>query len=156
MIRECNIRVRIYGSREELHSSLLELAEGDSRIQFLGPFDFEELPAIMKDISAVVIPSIYYEPYPLVMLIALAYGKPVIASRIGGIPEVVEDGVNGFLFQMGSFSELAKIMKQIALAPEIVEKLRRNIVSPRRVEEEALDYENIYNRLVQHAKPGHS
>jgi glycosyltransferase involved in cell wall biosynthesis len=46
----------------------------------------------------------------MVVLEAMALGKPVIGSRIGGIPEQVEDGVTGFLFQMGNVAELAEKM----------------------------------------------
>jgi len=145
-----NLTLRIYGSpagQIVYHNALLDLAQGDERIEFLEPFDIRQLPAIMRDISAIVIPSVYYEPYPLVMLIALAYRIPLIASNIGGIPEVVKDDFNGFLFKPGDADQLTSIIERIAREPQILETLRTNIVSPRRTEEEALDYENIYRSL---------
>ena len=146
-----NISLKVYGSyREEWDYSkeLFNLAHGDERILFLDPFDMKALPDIMKNISVIVIPSVYYDNYPLVMLIGLAYKVPVIGSNIGGIPEVIQHGVNGFLFDTGQEDELAQIIEEIARQPQIVESLRRNITAPRRTEEEALDYENIYMNLA--------
>lgn len=146
-----NLTLKIYGSpagQTDYHNTLLDLAQGDKRIEFLEPFDIGQLPAIMRDISAIVIPSVYYEPYPLVMLIALAYRIPLIASNIGGIPELVKDGLNGFLFKPGDADQLAKVIEKIARNPQVLEELRKNIVTPRRTEEEALDYENIYRKLT--------
>ena len=146
-----NIRLKVYGSpgdQPAYFKALLDLAQGDDRIQFLDPFEIEALPEIMKDISVIVIPSTYYENYPLVMLIALAYKVPAIVSNIGGMPEVIKEGFNGFLFEMGDTAELTEIIERIAREPGILERLKRNIVLPRRTEEEALDYENIYKELA--------
>ena len=147
-----NLKVKIYGStREQLDYSqaLLDLAQGDDRILFLDHFEIEKLPEIMRDVSAIVIPSAYYENYPLVMLIALAYKVPPIVSNIGGMPEVVKNGFNGFVFEMGNHAELASIMQRIVEKPQILDELRANIMAPRRTEQEALDYENIYRKLVK-------
>jgi len=146
-----NIRLKIYGSdygQGDYFKALLALAQGDDRIQFLDPFNIEMLPEIMRDISVMVIPSTYYENYPLVMLIALAYKVPPVVSRIGGMLEIIKQGYNGFVFDVGDAEDLASIIAQIAGEPEILETLRKNIVTPRRTEEESLDYENIYMRLA--------
>ncbi|MGP8069525.1 MAG: glycosyltransferase, partial [Candidatus Bathyarchaeia archaeon] len=95
----------------------------------------------------------YYDNFPLVTLMGLAYKIPVIGSDIGGIPEVVQDGKNGFLFKPGRSDVLASVIERIAANPQILQSLRENIVSPRRVEEEALDYENIYTKMTTQAFP---
>jgi glycosyltransferase involved in cell wall biosynthesis len=151
-LAHCDFRVKIYGSpyaQWDYFKSLVDLTEGDERIQFPGAFDLERSWEIMCGISALVIPSVYYENYPLVMLLAFAHKVPVIASNIGGMPELIRDGENGFLFEMGNYRELAGIMEKIAKDPGILHILRANITSPRRIEEEALDYETIYKELVQ-------
>jgi glycosyltransferase involved in cell wall biosynthesis len=81
-------------------------------------------------------------------VIGLAYRVPVIGSRIGGIPEIIDHGVNGLLFQPGNSDELASVIEGVAKEPEIIQRLAENIVTPRRTEEEALDYENIYMKLT--------
>jgi glycosyltransferase involved in cell wall biosynthesis len=146
-----NARLRIYGSHDpqsDYFNRLLELAQGDERIQFMDAFAIQSLPKVMTDVSVIVIPSVYYEPYPLVMLISLAYKIPPIVSNIGGMPEVVKDGFNGFLFEPGDAAQLTNVIERIAREPQVLQELRTNIVSPRRTEEEALDYENIYRRLI--------
>jgi glycosyltransferase involved in cell wall biosynthesis len=144
------MKVKIYGSPGEqyYYETLLDLAGGDDRIQFMGYFKDEELPGIMSNSSALVIPSTYYENYPLAMITALAYRVPLIVSDIGGMREVIRSGVNGFTFQIGNYNELANIMENIATHPEILQNIRKKIEQPRRIEEEALDYENIYRQLT--------
>ena len=147
------VTLRVHGSihqHPDYSTKTLRLAQGDNRIRFLQPFDISDLPTVMKSISVLVVPSIYYENYPLVLLIAQAYKVPVIASKIGGMPEVIQDGINGFLFEPGDSNHLATIIEKIAEEPDIVQRLRENIMSPRRLEEEALDYENIYRTLTSH------
>jgi len=151
-VRNPTLLVKIYGSikdQPDYSWSLMDLAAGDERVRFLGSFGIERMPEIMSDLSALVIPSTYYENYPLVALSALAHKVPVIASRIGGMPEIIQDGHNGFLFEAGSYEELAAVINRILDDPKILEKVRENITDPRRVEEEAMDYENIYRELLK-------
>ncbi len=155
-VKSSNVRLNIYGSiREypEYADGIVQLAKEDPRIQFRGPFDMVESSEVMSNISALVVPSVYYDNFPLVTLMGLAYKIPVIGSDIGGIPEVVQDGKNGFLFKPGRSDVLASVIERIAANPQILQSLRENIVSPRRVEEEALDYENIYTKMTTQAFP---
>ncbi|MCZ8109179.1 MAG: glycosyltransferase, partial [Burkholderiales bacterium] len=55
----------------------------------------------------IIVPSIWWENSPVVIQEALAIGKPVLCSRIGGMAEKVEDGVTGAYFEAGSASDLA-------------------------------------------------
>ena len=103
----------------------------------------------MKDISVIIIPSVYKEVFPLVMQLGLAYKKPIIASKIGGLTDVIKDGENGLLFEIGNIEELTKILQQIKENPELVKKIKTNIKSPPRIEEEAFVYELVYNDLKQ-------
>jgi len=146
------IKLKIYGrgdERDPYIKDLLNLAKDDERIEFCGTFDYSELPEIMADISITVIPSSYKENFPLVMQNSLAYNKPVIASNVGGMPEVIKDGINGFLFEQEDEDQLARIIHEVSQNPEIIEKLKEGIVSPPRIESEALQYENIYRNLLK-------
>jgi len=155
MVKNDKLQLKIYGrgdERDPYVKDLLNLAKDDERIQFCGTFDYGELPEIMQGISITIIPSSYKENFPLVMQNSLAYNKPVIASNLGGMPEVIKDNVNGFLFEPENVEQLARIIHKISQNPEIIEKLKKGITSPPRIESEALQYENIYRNLLKQAK----
>jgi glycosyltransferase involved in cell wall biosynthesis len=94
------------------------LAEGLARdfpaVDFLGYKSGEELTTLIKEAAFVVVPSEWYENCSMVVLEAMALGKPVIGSNIGGIPEQIEDGRTGFLFPMGDTAALAARMSGLA------------------------------------------
>jgi glycosyltransferase involved in cell wall biosynthesis len=150
-IKDPKIKVKVYGKGAEgdpYATKVLELVKKDHRIEFCGTFEYKDLPQIMKDLSVIVIPSTYKEIYPLVMQLSLAYKKPVIATKIGGMPEVIQDGVNGYLFEIGNVDQLSSIISKISQNPSLVSKIKDNIVSPPRIEEEAFMYENTYRKLI--------
>ena len=150
------IKLKVYGHAEIKNKYAIQtvnlvgglkpdgISIDDERIEFCGTFDYENLPKIMKNVSIVIIPSVYQEIYPLVMQTALAYKKPVIASDIGGMPEVIHNEINGFLFPIGDNDELARIIQSIADDPKIIDKLKQNITPPSRIEEECAVYEKAY------------
>lgn len=76
---------------------LHHLALDAPNVHFFGFRSGEELNALYKKACAVLMPSRMHEVFPLVALEAMAFGKPVIASHVGGVPEVVEDRINGML-----------------------------------------------------------
>lgn len=151
-VKDHNIKLKIYGAGAEGNqyaNSVLELIKEDERIEYAGTFEYKDLPSIMKDISVMVIPSTYKEIYPLVMQTSLAYKKPVIATKVGGMPEVIEDGVNGYLFDIGDIDQLSKIISTIVGNPNHLDILKKNIKLPPRVEEEAFVYERAYRELIR-------
>ena len=77
--------------------------------QFLGYKSGDELARIIAGSSFVIVPSEWYENCPMSILEAMGYGKPVIASSIGGIPELVRDGETGFLFEPGNVAQLSSL-----------------------------------------------
>jgi glycosyltransferase involved in cell wall biosynthesis len=84
-----------------------------SRIQFSGHQPPESLRATLRRASLVVVPSEWYENCPYTILEAFAAARPVIASDIGGIPELVQDGQNGLLFEPGHAGELADCIRSL-------------------------------------------
>ncbi len=81
-------------------------AEKRKDIFFHGEYHPSELPQVFGNIDVLIVPSIWYENSPLVIQEALAIGVPVIGSRVGGIPEKIREGENGFLFEPGNVQEL--------------------------------------------------
>jgi glycosyltransferase involved in cell wall biosynthesis len=95
-----------------------ELKARHPRAEFLGYKSGAELRGLVAGASFVVVPSEWYENCSMVVLEAMALGKPVLGSRIGGIPEQVEDGITGLLCAMGSQEELARKMAELWGDPE--------------------------------------
>ena len=84
------------------------------RVEFLGYKSGTDLQTLISESSFVTVPSEWYENCPMSVLEAMAYGKPVIASRIGGIPELVIDKSTGLLHEPGNVDGLAACINQLA------------------------------------------
>jgi glycosyltransferase involved in cell wall biosynthesis len=82
-----------------------------ANVKFLGWVDRPTVRRTIADSIAVIVPSLWYEGFPMVVAEACALGVPVIASRIGALEELVEHGVTGLLFDPGNASDLAEKMQ---------------------------------------------
>lgn len=89
-----------------------------------GKLPLTEVRNRMKNCYCLVLPSIT-EGLPRVILEAMALSKPVIASRVGGIPDLVKDGVNGFLFEVGNVQELAQKLRTLLSNKETAVEMGR-------------------------------
>jgi glycosyltransferase involved in cell wall biosynthesis len=102
-----------------LHQSL-DLGEA---VKFLGEVPEEEIPVLYGRSSFVVLPSIVCENSPLIIYEAMICGRAVLGSRIGGIPELVEDGKTGLLFECNNKSDLASKMVTLLKNEALVEQM---------------------------------
>jgi len=91
----------------------LAFSAGLSNITFYGHADSEVMENLFRGASCIVMPSVWYENFPLTVLEAFARGKPVIGSDRGGIPEMVKDGETGYLFKPGDAVSLADRLETI-------------------------------------------
>lgn len=87
------------------------VATAPSNVTFTGPLPRPEVEARMRAAAVLVVPSIWYEPFGLVVAEAMATGLPVAATRIGALPELVEPGVTGALFTPGSHGDLVDAVR---------------------------------------------
>jgi glycosyltransferase involved in cell wall biosynthesis len=120
-------RLKIVGEgpqRQELESLAGHTAR--RRIEFTGYQRMERLFVTLKGARIVVLPSEWYENCPYAILEAFAAGKPVIASNIGGIPELVKDGRDGLLFEPGNSDELADRIRLILHDNHEIRRLGNN------------------------------
>lgn len=116
---ECRDPGKFPGSYSE--QDLSELAGGDDRIRYIGYVD--QVENVYRTADIVVVPSRWQEPLGLINLEAGACRKPVVATRVGGIPEVVEAGVNGFLVEPGDVAGLADRVAQLIADPALRTRL---------------------------------
>lgn len=82
-------------------------------VEFIGAVEAATVPGLLADARALLMPSRWYEGSPRVIVEALAAGVPVIASNIGGLPEHVEDGVNGLLVDPGDVAGWASAIDRL-------------------------------------------
>jgi glycosyltransferase involved in cell wall biosynthesis len=144
--------LKIYGSgSDKLYIHKLEsMAADDRRIEFCGVYEETEISEIFNTIDAVIIPSIWYETYQLVLHEALASNIPVIASDVGLMAEKITDNVTGFLFRTGESEHLRSMLEKVINNPEILNDLKKNIskkIIPS-IEQEAYAYERYYYEVM--------
>src|SRR5829696_5386834 len=114
LLEDPSVRVLLVGDgpeRKALEREAERIDAGD-RVRFLGFFAHERLPAAMAHTDVLVLPSVY-EELGTVLLEAMWAGLPIVASRTGGIPDVIEDGVNGLLVPPGDPVALARAIDRL-------------------------------------------
>jgi glycosyltransferase involved in cell wall biosynthesis len=148
--------VRIVGSGEETYvESLKQKVLGlglSASVAFIGPKYGHDLDTEIREAKAVVIPSVWYENMPYVLLESLARGKVVIASDIGGMSERIENGVSGFLFRPGDSADLARAIRNLDIADlHGMRERARESVSDLVAERYGAKLTELYTRLVEAA-----
>jgi glycosyltransferase involved in cell wall biosynthesis len=105
----------------------------------------EELRRYIAAASFSVIPSVWYENQPATVLETYAMGRPVIGSRLGGIPELIDDGQTGLLFEAANAADLAEKMRFMLERPELCREWGRN---GQRKLRSGFSRESHYDRLM--------
>ncbi|MGE5452597.1 MAG: glycosyltransferase [Acidobacteriota bacterium] len=97
------VRLQVIGAGEHAEATRAQLGA-----DALGFLPVAEILARMKRAAYLVVPSLWYENFPRTLVEAFSVGLPVIASRLGALAELVEDGVTGLLFEPGDAQDLAR------------------------------------------------
>jgi len=121
-----SVKLFIAGSgplKAELETTAKNIAP--KKVAFLGYLNRDRLQKVIDDAMFTVVPSEWYENFPYVILEAFASAKPVIGSRIGGIPELVRDGETGLLFEPGSTGDLAEKIQWMTDHPKERQEMGR-------------------------------
>jgi len=108
-----NAKICVFGSGP-IDTELKKQAEGKP-VQFYG--QITDVADAMLAMDVIAIPSVWEEAFPYAALEAMALARPVAASRIGGLPEMVEDGVNGRLFNSGDSQDIAVKLNELRQNP---------------------------------------
>jgi len=123
---------------------LRKRAGRDGRVDMQGPFARGELAAALAQIDVLVVPSTWHENAPFVVLEARAAGLPVIASRFGGLFEVVRDEVDGELFEPGDHEDLAKRLQRLLDEPERLQRYRDAVQPPKTLAAAVDEFEALH------------
>ena len=113
------------GNKSDL-LNLVKKLQIEKYIQFRGWVEHKDLDPYYARASIVVIPSIAPENFPTVCNEAMSAGRPVIGTSIGGIPEIIDDGVNGYLVKPESSEQIAEKVIKLFAEEKLLEEMGRN------------------------------
>jgi len=146
-----NVELALYGSRDQFPEyvrMLDEISAGDTRIRFKGTFAPDQIGRVLSGFDVLAVPSLWYENTPLILNQAQAARLPVIVTDLGGMNDIVEHGVNGFLFPPGGYTELASILETLSNMPEQLAMMRKKIRPPMFIDQYADSLENHYQDII--------
>lgn len=118
---------------------------------FYGKVDNNKVPELYRNIDILIVPSIWPENSPVTIMESFATGTPVLGSCIGGIPELIKDGENGFLHNFDDPISLSENIRKIIINPELIRQLQ--VACLRKAEENNLfvcaeKIAGCYNRII--------
>jgi glycosyltransferase involved in cell wall biosynthesis len=147
-----SFRLKIVGDGTEripLERLAAELGLG-SQVEFLGSFSVENIPNLLSEAAAVIMPSIWEDVAPLVAYEQLMHGHLVIASDLGGLGEIVDDV--GLKFPAGDAEALAECMGRVLEEPDLVKDLRSRALQRAReaftLEHMVANHIGVFNELA--------
>jgi glycosyltransferase involved in cell wall biosynthesis len=109
-----DVELKIVGDGPEYNNYTRYIIENSIKnVTFLGPKWNKDLEQIIEDCEFVIVPSEWYEPSPYVVLQSFSYGKPVVASNLGGLSDLILNNENGLLFNGGNIQELTHTIKTL-------------------------------------------
>lgn len=146
------VTLHIYGKQDQKDPYYRRLQkttrEIDHRVLFHGTFPHGNIGEILRSLHMLVVPSLWYESTPLVLCSALSAGIPVLVSRLGGMTEIVEEGVNGFSFPAGDAKELSSTISNLLANPGMFKEVEKRLkFRNRSVSDYVRDVESEYLSL---------
>ena len=151
LLPDAPISVHIYGEAEHFPrytDQLKRLVRGDSRLKIMGTYLRQDVSRVFHNLDVLVVPSLWYENSPNVILEAFAHRTPVIASDLGGMAELVHHSQNGLLFRVGDAAALARQLRRLVEEPVLLAQLQAGIQPVKTVAQEIDELEAIYQRVV--------
>jgi glycosyltransferase involved in cell wall biosynthesis len=143
-----NVELRLAGDGPFLKElKKIVMAEGlKEYVEFIGKISYRNMMQEFFNSDIVIFPSTHPEPFGRIPIEAMVCEKPVIASKIGGIPEVVEDGISGLLVPPSDAEELSEAIVKLIENEELREKMG---IEGRRIAREKFNIENIAKQHVE-------
>jgi glycosyltransferase involved in cell wall biosynthesis len=146
---DVNAELKIYGGTKldsPRAKCLIEKSKNNPKIRFMGPF--KDVGEPYSNIDVLIVPSITFEGYGIVVQEAFATRTPVIVSNIGALNESVEHMKNGLLFEVGNPNDLARTMRKIVESPILLRQLESNMPPVKSIEQAAKETEAVYGEVT--------
>lgn len=147
------LQVRLYGNPSDDFAYVKQLQKqtsGLSHVQWCGVFDSEQVFSVLADLDLLVVPSLWRENAPLIVLQALASGLPLLLSDVEGMADQVQPEVNALLFPPGNSEILAARLQGFIADPQRLAALTNRGGSPRTI----ADYGDHLELLYAHLQRG--
>jgi glycosyltransferase involved in cell wall biosynthesis len=148
-----NCELHVFGGPQtpwdkEYMDRCLSRYHGETEIISHGYISADQLSEAYKQIDVLIVPSICFEVFGLIVLEAFSAGRPVIVSRAGGPEELVGHGLNGFVVQRNDSKSLAEAMQRFVDDPELVYKMASCVPRVKTIQEYVDEMESVYVRVV--------
>jgi len=132
--------------------NLAQKLQVSDSVEFMGYIPNEVLPRVYNEMDIFVLPSMHQEAYGVAALEAASCGLPIVASKIGGIPEIVTEEKTGFLFPPGDYFALAKYLRLLYLDKDLRQKMgaagREVVVKKYDLMKTGHYFEELYLKLI--------
>lgn len=140
----------IYGDPRPFPDYVRRLqAEAGPAVRFAGRLERHQVASALAVGDMVLVPSLWYENSPVVILEARACGLPVAASALGALTGAIRDGVDGLLLPPGDVAAWRQALTDLATHPERIAQLRRGIRPVRTLAEQVAEMEALYAEVVR-------
>jgi glycosyltransferase involved in cell wall biosynthesis len=141
------IEVSLYGavaSFGQLYADRLREEAQGFPVRFYDAYPHDQCASVLSQHDVLVMPMIWEETFSILTREALMAGLPVVAVRRGALPEVIQDGVNGLLFEPENAADLRRCLARLIAEPGLLERLRHVNPPIKTVDEYARDIEEVY------------
>jgi glycosyltransferase involved in cell wall biosynthesis len=142
--------LRIHGAQTtfpEYVATLHALADG-LPVSFAGAYTPDQAADIYSGIDVLVVPSLWLENSPLVIHEAFQAGVPGVGARMGGIADLVQDGINGSLYDANSPDSLGRALEAVLANPACLDDWMRRLPPVKSIAQDALEWEETYVRVI--------
>ncbi|MSP04810.1 MAG: glycosyltransferase family 4 protein [Acetobacteraceae bacterium] len=145
------IAAKVDNADKEYYESQIKPLLCQGHVEFIGEINDAQKPAFLSGATALMFPIDWPEPFGLVMIEAMACGTPVVAYRCGSVPEVIDDGLTGFIIEPGNEEAFVAAARQVPLLSraQVRAQFERRFTARRM----AKDYLSVYERLGACAVP---
>jgi glycosyltransferase involved in cell wall biosynthesis len=144
------IAAKVDRADQDYYDQLISpLISGNPLVDYIGEISDHEKPEFLSGAVGLLVPIDWPEPFGLVMIEAMACGTPVIAYNRGSVPEVIDDGLTGFIVE-DEISAVAAVDRLSGLSRDAIRKQFETRFTARRM---ALDYLEAYRSLTEEAGP---
>ena len=131
-------------------------AGSDPAITFHGFISNDELVSLYRQSHVLVVPSVWYETFGIVIIEGFRYGLPVVASKIGGFPELIDDGENGLLFEAGNAGQLRENLEYLIENPQEIRRMSAHAYTTAEkysMDEHIRKLTSLYHEVIRRQPP---